>query len=437
MKGIILCTRYDADGNLLALIHIGGISILERQARILRQNDVDELLVITDSYSEPIKKVSHRLNSLGLKVTLHSVSQDEDLPKSFIGQNDEGFFLCDGASIYDYQLPQGVSSNAKAGIPLIRKTSVAPGIGDEALQVTQSEESYYFYGLAYLPAGYYEDMNPGLGNKWLGQYLSAILSEHPEALVDVSKLSQYDYDMRRENSCLWFPIKSSADNSVAKRKLLDRAQKSVLDWPAWYIHRPIEKAITFYLCEFPVTPNQITLINIAIAFAGIAAFAYGHMLLGLILALVAGIVDGLDGKQARVKVMMTKIGKFEELSDRIYEYGWYGAIAYWLVNSGAFGTVPYTLFTILFILHGIEVLNGYIFKLKRHVQLDDFGPLERRFRLIGSRRNTNMWLLVPFVLFDAVYAGLWTITVYYALTVAFKGWRTAVHLKQPDTKRVA
>lgn len=225
---------------------------------------------------------------------------------------------------------------------------------------------------------------------------------------------------------MWMYIESYADNCIAKKELLDRSQKSVLDWPAWFIHRPIEKWIVYHICEWPVTPNQITLINIIVAFAATYFFAAGMFLPAMILAVATGIIDGLDGKQARVKMMMSKIGKLEEVSDRIYEYSWYLAIAYHLASIG-FGNFPYMLFGILFILHLVDIAVGALFKFKKGVQIDDAGQMERNFRWIGSRRNTNIWSLIPFVVFGAIYEGYLFLVGYYAVTIIFKIWRTAVH----------
>ncbi|HPS31718.1 MAG TPA: hypothetical protein PLZ43_15795, partial [bacterium] len=142
-----------------------------------------------------------------------------------------------------------------------------------------------------------------------------------------------------------------------------------------------------------------------------------------------GIIDGLDGKQARVKMMMSKIGKFEEVSDRIYEYSWYLAMAYYFSYHG-YGTVPYILFAIMFILHFADISISAVFKYRKGVQLDDFGQLERNFRWIGSRRNTNIWTLIPFFIAGAFYKGFVFIAGYYGITVFFKVWRLIVHFSK-------
>lgn len=435
MRGVIVCTKATPSGAPLALTRIGGISILERQIRILRQYEVREIRVISSFPGEEIRSECLRLRALGMDITVWDIQPDTPPTQGLSLGDDAPWYLCDGLSVYDYSMPRAIPAGEGTSILAIPTRSHSDGEHAGGMQIKQGENAYYFAGLARVTTAQLAQMKPEAGQAWLEAFLSSILESEPDSLVDLAATSHYDYDMRRDETFMWVPIQGPQDNPKAKRMLLNRAQKSVLDWPAWYIHRPVEKAITYHLCEHPITPNQITLFNILVAFAGIAAFATGYHLTGLILALAAGIIDGLDGKQARVKVMMSKVGKLEEVSDRVYEYGWYLAIAYWLVQIGDYGVIPYILFAALFVMHGLDVLVGYLFKLAHNVQLDDFGPLERRFRLIGSRRNTNMWTLIPFVIWSALYAGLWTITVYFALTVAFRIWRLIVHMPNVDGRR--
>ena len=54
-----------------------------------------------------------------------------------------------------------------------------------------------------------------------------------------------------------------------------------------------------------------------VAWAATFLFATGRLGWGTILALAVGILDGLDGKQARVKIETTKAGKLEHWFDAL------------------------------------------------------------------------------------------------------------------------
>jgi hypothetical protein len=102
------------------------------------------------------------------------------------------------------------------------------------------------------------------------------------------------------------------DRRVAERIILDASQKGRLDLPA-YFHAPIETRIT---------PNQITIAGFIIGCSATAAFALDCVGLGILAAPIFGIVDGLDGKQSRVKIEMTERGKWEHHLDYLIENSW-------------------------------------------------------------------------------------------------------------------
>jgi hypothetical protein len=113
-------------------------------------------------------------------------------------------------------------------------------------------------------------------------------------------------------------------------------QKGSLDLPA-LVHAPIEKFLISYLCRTSITPHQLTIAWIVLACATTILFALGHLIWGIVLALVVGILDGLDGKQARIKVETSKSGTLEHRFDSLFEVAWPSALAYhfstWLCSS--------------------------------------------------------------------------------------------------------
>ena len=141
------------------------------------------------------------------------------------------------------------------------------------------------------------------------------------------------FPMRRQLRPLWFPAPGLQQQKQAEKLLIQAAQKGCLDFPA-IVHGPIENFLISYLCRTSITPNQLTLSTNIVAWAATFCFAAGHLIWGTILALAVGILDGLDGKQARIKIETSKIGKLEHTFDAIFEHSWWIAIAYYLQTSG-------------------------------------------------------------------------------------------------------
>ena len=135
-------------------------------------------------------------------------------------------------------------------------------------------------------------------------------------------VDDYIVSMRRRVRPLCFSAPPEQSRRVAERVILDSAQNGTLDLPA-YIHGPIETAIISLLCKTRITPNQITIGGFVIGCSATAAFVVGRVGLGILAALIFGIVDGLDGKLSRVKIETTERGKWEHHLDYLIENSWW------------------------------------------------------------------------------------------------------------------
>jgi phosphatidylglycerophosphate synthase len=217
--------------------------------------------------------------------------------------------------------------------------------------------------------------------------------------VDAAKQDDYIVAMRRHVRPLCFRVPLEQDRRLAERIILDSAQKGTLDLPA-YVHAPIETALISLLCKTPITPNQITIAGLIIGCGATVAFVAGRVGLGILAALIFGIVDGLDGKQSRVKVETTEHGKWEHHLDCLIENSWWAAIAFYLWRSGQFSNAFY----FLALLIASHLLDGSAKSCAKTVKgrlLDDIAPFDRAFRLIAARRNVYVWILACGFLLNA------------------------------------
>ena len=209
--------------------------------------------------------------------------------------------------------------------------------------------------------------------------------------VDVSHQPLYYVSMRRKLRPYWFPAPSAANRKLAKRVLFDSIQKGTLDIPA-LVHAPIETFLISRLCKTRITPNQLTLLCNVVAWTATILFATGYLGWGLTLALVVGVLDGLDGKQARLKVETTRRGKIEHWFDAVFEMSWWIALAWHFHVSeqlqSAFGYL-----LLLLAAEGVDGLaKGSVYFTTGKV-IDELGTFERFVRLIGGRRNIYIWIL--------------------------------------------
>src|SRR5437773_731602 len=186
------------------------------------------------------------------------------------------------------------------------------------------------------------------------------------------------------------------------------------------MHAPIETRVISLLCKTRITPNQITIAGFIVGCSATAAFALGRVGLGILAALIFGIVDGLDGKQARIKIEMTERGKWQHHLDSLIENTWWLAIAFHLWRSGQFPNVFYFFASLI----GSNLLDEFAkrrAKMAKGRLLDDVAPFDRAFRLIAARRNVYVWILACGFLLDALPQS-------YAAICGWAAFSAAIHL---------
>ena len=217
------------------------------------------------------------------------------------------------------------------------------------------------------------------------------LADRSLPALDVSAQPLYYISIRRKLRPYWFPAPSFVNQKLAKRVLFDSIQKGTLDIPAWF-HAPVETFLVSRLCKTRITPNQLTLFCNVVAWIVTFLLATGRLGWGLALALVVGVLDGLDGKQARLKVETTQRGKIEHWFDALFEMSWWIAIAWYFRVSGqlpdAFGYL-----LLLLVAEGIDGLAKGSVYFTTGKLIDELGTFERFVRLVGGRRNVYVWIL--------------------------------------------
>jgi phosphatidylglycerophosphate synthase len=391
-------------------IESGGIPIIVRQLRQLKALGVSEVVVLAagrfTALEAPLRGEARRLG-----VELSWTTSAEGLYRL---AREQALLAIDESLLIDDRLLEAFDAAAAA-----RDFSTGP------LLAQWSGKGGKPGGVVFLPA---DSLDPALLAA-AGQRLPqdcrrlADLARGEAARFDFSGLDPYAPSRRRVVPMLWRYLDSAIDGQAGTTELLAAAQKGCLDWPARFIHPPIENALTRLLLPTPVTPNMLSLANF---FAGLYAawlFAEGQVWAALLMALVIGPLDGVDGKLARTRCEFSRWGDLEHIGDKIVEYLWYAGIAAWIGTAWAWAVAALIVGFSL-----AEALQGEIYRRLTGSQLDDAGMIERRFRLVSGRRNTFMWTLVPFGLASAWQAGFVVIAAYAVATFFFVQIRFFIRL---------
>ncbi len=389
-----------------ALIELCGVNLLERLLRILQRLGFREAIVFstTPEIGAELSKRSWPRE----QIIVHVVSSATEslTPKLILEQSPLERFLIVPANVY---------CDGRLLAALCAKPSSAALVDSNPPEFARS--------LIRNPCGpalVTRDFLLGLSPA--APFLNELtrISDHARIdTVDAAKEDDYIVSMRRRVRPLCLAAPPEQSQRVAERVILDSAQNGTLDLPA-YIHGPIETAIISLLCKTRITPNQITIVGFIIGCSATVAFALGRIGLGIIAALVFGIVDGLDGKQSRVKIETTERGKWEHHLDYLIENSWWLAIAFHLWRSGQFPNV-FFFSALLIASHLLAEFAKRRVKIARGRLLDDVAPFDRAFRLIAARRNVYVWILACGFLLGAFPQS-------YAIICGWAAFSAAVHL---------
>jgi len=219
----------------------------------------------------------------------------------------------------------------------------------------------------------------------------AAVAAHAARCV-VGAIDPYSPELRGDATPYLVTVATQDERRAAWRILLDHVQKRALDLPGQYFDTPFENFLVRRLAPTNVTPNQITLFTLLLA-AVVAGFFHGGWLrVGVLLALVVGVLDGVDGKLARLKLQTSKLGELEHVGDFFYENGWYLALASYFSAAGR----P-ELWYAGWLLVACDLSDSLLYLAAQRStgrMLDELTSFDRRFRAIAGRRNVYVMMFV-------------------------------------------
>ena len=384
-----------------ALVELCGISTLERLLRTIQRCGVTRAIILSSTateIAEHLAQPSWARSDLTVSVRERStgpatVQQIVDCWSASV----ERALLLRGDVVFDIRLLRA----------LLAKTSPAILIDSSAPETNRDK----LCGAALLQREWAAARN--------GPVETALvqgLEERTVEALDVASQPLYDPELRRNRRAFWFPTTVPVDRKVAENVLFDSVQKGALDFPA-LIHAPIEKFLLRFLCKTTITPNQLTISSAVAICLTIILFATGQLIWGVVLALIIGILDGLDGKQARIKVETTAVGKLEHRLDDFLDVAWPTALAFHFYTSGQLPSAFYYL-AVLLIAEGIDGIGKLVIYSTAARLMTAPGRFDTLVRFVGGRRNIYVWILGISLILGAPAKALMVMAWWEAITAA-------------------
>ena len=453
MKAIILAagdgTRLKSltENNPKPLINLLGLTLIERVIQTVKQSSIDEFIIITGYQGDKIKEKLGDGSKYNTKITY--VENNEwnkgngiSLLKAKKLVNDN-FVLLMSDHIFDpriikelinYNLTSSVALAIDRKTPVEDDTTVLEKNGkiihiSKNLTNSNGIDTGIFLCTPKL-FSYVEDVIKE-GMTELSDGIQRAAKNEDGEIFDITTIDSYVTKMRKLVKPWWIDIDTVDDLKQAKNMIIRNASKNPSDALAAYIHRPIENTLVAHLANFNITPNQVTIISNILAYTATALFLLGFLLYASIITFIVGIVDGLDGKLARVKLQSSKLGLLEHSFDLLFEFSWFIALSLFLFSStGSATPLILSLLIIVFISFYRHVYDQ--FRNASGMSLDDYGYFERRFKRIAGRRNLfNIPILLSILIGQPIF-GLYFITFHTSLTAFVYATRAAKHLRMLD-----
>ncbi len=384
---------------------IGGITLLERQARTLRRAGCTTLLLVAP---QPLTKVPEGVETVTMA----------GLPARMA---DAGFAVV---------LAPGLTIDERAVAAILDVEEAAILVSDGASHggVERLDAANLASGVMKLPAAMLAEVAGGLGDWDFHSTLIRLAAADPTVTrISIADIELYAPERRRLVPMIWARPVEEAAAAETTRLVIAAAQKGALDWPARFVHPLIEDTLVRLLAPSFVTPNMVTLVTAILGFAAAGLFAAGMLWWALGLALLCGPLDGVDGKLARTRIEFSRWGDLEHVLDKLIEYVWYLCAAWWFSGAAADGGLgsglPWAVAALIIFPALSESLQGEFFRRITGKQLDDAGTFERRLRLVAGRRNTFLWTWAAMAAMGWWFQGFVLLAGYSMVTTAITQWR--------------
>ncbi|RLG59438.1 hypothetical protein DRN86_04230 [Candidatus Geothermarchaeota archaeon] len=431
-----------------ALVKVAGKPLLTHVLGNLRLVGIKEVVIVIGYLGELIKQaIGNKLADMTIRYAENPQWEKGNLYSLLAAEKyvNQDFLLCMTDHLFDFRILRALiksQNNRKGIVTLVIDKRAAL---DEDTKVLAENNKIVDIGKK-IPS--YNCVDTGIflctpeifkyareavskGRKTLSECIKLIADDGLAYTFDLDKVPTYLPKMRRHFKPFWIDVDTVEDLQKAEKLLVERASKEPSDLIAKYINKPIENKLVLILAKTSITPNQITIIVNVIAYLVAYLFLIGQLVIGSILTFIVGVLDGVDGKLARIKGMESKIGVLEHPFDMLFECSWYISLAlYSFWTTSDVNPLIVCLFILLFIAFYRFIYDQ--FKKVTGVSLDDYSSFERYFRRIAGRRNLYNVPILIFSLLGAPFYALITILCHAALTAAVYAWRAGKHLHELD-----
>jgi 1L-myo-inositol 1-phosphate cytidylyltransferase / CDP-L-myo-inositol myo-inositolphosphotransferase len=412
--------RADLPAHPRASLEAGGISLLERNVRLLRQAGAETIYILTD---DQFAVLAPMVSALGKDKDIKLI--DSPLVLTNALADEDNVIVLDEGVLLDERLIAAV-----AGEEAPHTIAVFPSLAPEHERAVRIDPEYSFASVLKAPGKTVRDVCRGLGDwDFVHTLLRSVAADPQAQMCAVSSLDTYAVDRRRTLPILWQPMKTAADQQVAQQRLIDAAQPHGGDWVSRYLLAPLENGLAPHLLPRPVPAAALRAAALVLSLAAAVAFVFGWLWSGLLVVLLVGPLIGLADKLARIRVQGAMNGAFWRIAKPCMDMSWILGLGWHFAINDYQPNAWWACFTILLSYLATRLQASFFLRFTGR-PLDDAGAPEHKMRLFAGARQTYIWALLPFAATDIWWPG-YKFMAFYALATFFLAqFRFFVRLKE-------
>jgi len=419
-----------------SLLRVAGAPLLGRILRGLKKAGLQEIWIVIGYKGDMVREqIGENYAGLNIQFIEAKRWKKGNLYSLLAAQGifQQSFLLCMCDHVFDPEIPKTLIKNESEKALVLAIERVA----EEDTKVLERKGTIVDIGKKINQSDVAIDTGFFLCSPEIFRYAEEAAQEGAVELADCVRIAAQNNDTQvvDVSGHLWTDIDTKQDLARAKRLLAEHSQKKrrASDFVAHYINRPIENAILYRISDWMfITPNRLTIATNVLAWFVTYLFFSGRLAFASILTFIVGVLDGLDGKMARIRGQETKLGRMEHPFDMLYEFSWLVALALFLSRTQGLIPLELCMFSLVFIAFYRFCYDQFSRTMK--VSLDIYGPFERTFRRIAGRRNIYNIYIFFGVLFDVPLFSLYAITFHSALTAVVYACRASLHMHASDRK---
>lgn len=367
-----------------AAIDVGGLSVLERQALLVRRLGAERLLVIAERMPPGLAAALTRLRDVV------EVVRDPASLATRIGDNDRVLTIEEGLIPDEAMVAALVDARSAA---LTVKPGEPPYPGAERL-----DSRSFWAGVALYDGRLVRAVAADLGEWDLQSTLLRSAAGEGIAQVEAS-----DGD-----AAAWRFVADPLAALPAEQQLAEDAASKPHSWPSRYLYWPIQRLAVRAALPTRLTGQWLTIGAATLGVLAGLSFAGGWLAVGLALAIVAPVVAGIGAWLGRVRLEAP-----QDWVDPAFDYAieplWSLGLAYHLAGAGlGVGAWALAAAVIAFRIAGLREQ-----RLLARLDADAPEPGGRPWLdLLAAGRETLPWALLPFGLAGAWGLGLAALAAY-------------------------